>query len=174
MLYYEAVKYGFHEMNNARDRYINACSVVGKPLNKQLILRYLEIHAVITSPITSHFSEYTWREALGKQGSVMHARWPTMGPVDDTLLARKDYIDRLLRESRLAMFATQKPPKKGKAPPAPVAPPKEVKVFVASAFPDWQEAVIALVKEVVEKVGRSGSVAMAMPLNVQLNSSLYS
>lgn len=66
MLYYDVCKFGFHELTNARDRYINVCNTVGIPMNKNMILRYIEIQAIIMCPIIPHFSEYVWREVLHK------------------------------------------------------------------------------------------------------------
>ena len=77
----------------------------------------------------------------------MHARWPELNPADTTLLASKDYVDRLLRESRFAM----QPPKKKKGPVVPFVPPTAAKIFVASEFPDWQNSVIAVMQEMAEK-----------------------
>ena len=81
-----------------------------------------------------------------------------MESVDECLLASKDYVDRVLRESRLALLsATQpkkKPAKPGKAvsavPDTPPVPPKEGRIYIASSFPDWQEAAMAVLKEAYE------------------------
>lgn len=66
MLYYEACKYGFHELSNARDRYILFCSTTGEPLNKDLVLCYIEVQALLMAPILPHFCEFTWRTILQK------------------------------------------------------------------------------------------------------------
>ena len=151
MTYYDAVKFGYHGMVNARDRYLNFCTTVNEKPHVDLIKRFMEVHAIIMSPIIPHFSEFVWRDLLKKQGSVLHARWPKAGPVDETLGASKEYFERTTRDIRLSLQAELKPKvKKGQAPP-PVIPPNAAKVFVTKKFPDWELAVIEVLKEIVGK-----------------------
>lgn len=151
MLYYDACKNGFHELLNARDRYLNACTTLNVPIHKELFLRFVEVVAIIMSPIIPHFCEHVWREVLGKSGSVTRQPWPKMAEVDISLLAAKDYVDRLIREGRLSIISATAPKKKKKQqqPEAPAAPPKEGRVYVAKRFPAWQEAAISVLKDML-------------------------
>ena len=60
MLYYDALKYGFHEMLNARDRYIQACAASSSSWNPALISKFVDRLILMMSPITPHFSEHVW------------------------------------------------------------------------------------------------------------------
>jgi leucyl-tRNA synthetase len=66
MLYYEAVKYAYHELTNAKDRYVNVCSTIGQSLNAAVVRRYVEVQSLLMSPIIPHFCDHVWTEVLGK------------------------------------------------------------------------------------------------------------
>jgi leucyl-tRNA synthetase len=71
MLYYEAVKFAFHELTNAKDRYVLASTTLNTPMNKKILERYLEVQAVLMAPIIPHFSEHVWRDLLKKVSHII-------------------------------------------------------------------------------------------------------
>lgn len=84
--------------------------------------------------------------------------------MDDTLLAAKDYVDRLMREARLTILnVTQPKKKKGPKVDVPVLPPTEGRVYVAKKFPEWQESVVAVLKE-LSKSGPLPDLKALVPL----------
>lgn len=62
MLYKEALLTGFFELQTARDQY-REFETSG--LNEELVFRFIEIQALVLSPICPHSSEYIWK-LLGK------------------------------------------------------------------------------------------------------------
>lgn len=63
MLFKEALKSGFFELQAARDKYRELSVMEG--MNRGLIMRFIEVQAVILSPICPHVAEHVW-ELLGK------------------------------------------------------------------------------------------------------------
>jgi len=57
---------GFFELQVARDTYrFN----VGQQMNKQLVMRFIEVQALLLCPITPHWSEHIWK-LLGHAESI--------------------------------------------------------------------------------------------------------
>lgn len=62
MMFKEALKVGFFELQAARDKY-RELSLEG--MSQKLILRFIEVQALVLSPICPHVSEFVW-SLLGK------------------------------------------------------------------------------------------------------------
>lgn len=62
MMYKEALKYGFFELQSARDRYRE----ISETMHAGLILRFIEVQLVLLSPICPHITEYIWMNILKK------------------------------------------------------------------------------------------------------------
>ena len=62
MLFKEALKSGFFELQAARDKYRELCSEGG--MHADLVTRYIETQAKLMSPICPHVAEHVW-ELLG-------------------------------------------------------------------------------------------------------------
>lgn len=67
MLFKEALKSGFFELQAARDKYRELCSEAG--MHGELVTRYIATQAVLMSPICPHVAEYVW-ELLGNVSSI--------------------------------------------------------------------------------------------------------
>lgn len=63
MLYKEALRTGFFEFQAARDKYLQLSVLDG--VNVTLIMKYIELQAIVLSPICPHICEYIWG-LLGK------------------------------------------------------------------------------------------------------------
>jgi leucyl-tRNA synthetase len=50
----------------ARDAYREACTSAGIGMHRDVVLRYIELQALMMSPIAPHWSEYIWLEILKK------------------------------------------------------------------------------------------------------------
>ena len=48
---------------------------------KALVLRYLEVQAIMLSPICLHVCEHVW-SLLVKDGNILNTAWPVAGVVD--------------------------------------------------------------------------------------------
>jgi leucyl-tRNA synthetase len=78
MLYREALKYSYYDLQNAKGEYRKAttmpqCSAdselakeVYEGMHKDLALRFIELQALLMAPITPHWSEYLWTTVLKK------------------------------------------------------------------------------------------------------------
>merc|ERR1712203_606072 len=63
-----------------------------RKMNKPLVMRYLEWQLIVVSVIAPHFSEHCWG-LMGKEGSVLDARFPEpTAPVDSVLAMQGAYI----------------------------------------------------------------------------------
>ncbi|RUS29537.1 hypothetical protein BC938DRAFT_480538 [Jimgerdemannia flammicorona] len=148
MLYRDALKFGFYELQTARDWYQQVIAVEG--MHRDLVMRFVEVQTILLAPITPHWSEHVWREILKKPDSVTNARFPTpRSEVDQSLLEAAEYIRRTVKSVRDLELATQKKKGKGKAVANEYDPtkPKSLRVFVATRFPEWQDAGIEVLRE---------------------------
>jgi leucyl-tRNA synthetase len=132
MLYYEVVKYGFHEMLNARDRYLLVCSTLKLNPHADLVSLFINNMMIMMSPIIPHFCDFVWTRLLKNPSSIMYSRWPTTNETLDSLLSSKDYIDKLIKDAR-GIFSRK--------------PGKNLEIFFAQDFPDWQNLVTSVMKE---------------------------
>ncbi len=84
-------------------------------MNRDLIIRFIEIQAVLLAPITPHVSEYIWTKLLKKGGSVRVAHWPNRGNIDEMVLKQNSYLRNTIHTMRLKRDVYMKPrkPKKG-------------------------------------------------------------
>ncbi|KAF9914119.1 cytosolic leucyl tRNA synthetase [Lobosporangium transversale] len=144
--YREAVMFAFYELTAARDFYREACALMETPMNKELIMRYIEVQTLVISPIVTHWSEHVWGKLLGKEGLVVNARWPKSGPVDEDVLQEVDYLRRQITNVRSTETQANKKKKKGKADVFDPAKPKKITILIASKFPEWQETAIEVLK----------------------------
>lgn len=146
MNYKDALKYGFFEMQIARDWYREITADVGMHID--VIKYWIRISALIVQPIIPHFSEHIWSTILGEQQSVQLARWPTPSkPVDRAIFDSGAYIRATVKSIREAEGQLLKKVKsKGGAPFDP-RKPKTVRIFVATSFPEWQDKVVQAVKD---------------------------
>lgn len=57
MMFKEALRTGFFELQAARDKY-RELSLEG--MNRSLVLKFIQIQALLLSPICPHVSEHVW------------------------------------------------------------------------------------------------------------------
>lgn len=84
MLFKEALRTGLFEFQKSRDSYRELCGG-NNNMHGDLVLEFIERQALLMAPICPHMAEHIW-ELLGKKGSILHARWPVAGEVDDKLI----------------------------------------------------------------------------------------
>jgi leucyl-tRNA synthetase len=61
-----ALKSSLYDFQSTRDFYREATTSAGIGMHRDLILRYIELQALLITPIAPHWAEYAWREILGK------------------------------------------------------------------------------------------------------------
>jgi len=151
--YKDALKYGFYELQSARDWYREVTSDAG--MHRDLVLYWIRVAALVITPLAPHFAEHIHSGILRAPTSVQNARWPTPATaVDDNVLAAGLYMRGTLKTIRdaettlLKMLAKGAKGKKGAAAAQAFDParPKSVRVYVATEFPAWQNRAVDAVR----------------------------
>ena len=143
MLFKEALRTGFFEMQAARDKYRELTSASGG-MHRKLVNQFIEWQAIALCAICPHLTEFLWQDILGRKTSILNARWPALGEVDEVTIKSSEYLMEATREFRLKLKQATLPAKakKGAAPKAPERP-THATIFVAKTYPPWQCAVLS-------------------------------
>lgn len=59
-------------------------------MHRDLVRQFIELQALLITPIAPHWAEYVWREILGKDTSIQNALYPDVSSPDPVLLAVRD------------------------------------------------------------------------------------
>ena len=145
--YKDALKYGFFELQSARDWYREITADIGG-MHVDLVKHWIEIAALLATPIAPHFTEHLWSTVLGKPESIQFALWPTpASAVDAAAIEAGSYMRGTIKTIRDAELNLIKKLSRGKSAPYDPKKPKAVRVYVASRFPEWQNECVEAVKE---------------------------
>lgn len=110
-------------------------------MQRALIKRFVEVEALILSPISPHIADHIWRDVLHKDGFIWKdGKWPTPAkPVDQSLLDQSSYLETILNVFRIQIqkHCQGGKAKKGKAPAVKNPPPTEAEIVYAEQFPEW-------------------------------------
>ncbi|KAF8792340.1 leucine--tRNA ligase, cytoplasmic-like [Argiope bruennichi] len=142
MLYKEALRTCFFEFQAARDKYREL--TVKEQMNRDLVLKFIEIQLLLLSPICPHLCEHLWK-LLGKKESIMKAKWPKAAPVDSVLLKASAYFMDVVHTFRLRQKNLKG--KKG----VPVTKPTHAIIWVARTFPPWQSLVLQTLQKLYKE-----------------------
>jgi len=148
MLYKDVLKYGFFELQIARDNYRELCSE-SEQMNLCLIKRFIEVQVILLAPICPHISDYIY-QFLHPGTTIMNAKWPTAGKIDQSLIDSCNYLMNTAHDFRLRIksykiqLAGDK--SKGAKTQSPLIP-IHATVFVARSYPSWQTFVINELKQ---------------------------
>nr|KAG5701780.1 hypothetical protein BaRGS_000770 [Batillaria attramentaria] len=112
-LFKEALRTGFFEFQGKRDKYRE---VETEGMHHDLVFRFIEVQALLMTPICPHMAEHIWGELqtarTGSKGeSIMHAPWPVAGPVDELLIRSSEYLMDAAHEFRLRLKSALNPGK---------------------------------------------------------------
>ena len=145
--YKDALKYGFFELQSARDWYREITADTGG-MHVDLVKYWIEIATLLAAPIAPHFTEHLWSTVLGKPRSIQLASWPTpTSTVDTAAVEAGNYMRGTIKTIRDAELTLIKKLSRGKSAPYDPKKPKSVRVYVASKFPEWQTECVDAVKE---------------------------
>lgn len=173
-----ALKAAYYDFSNARDFYREACNAAGIKMHKDLVLKYIELQALVMTVITPHWSEYIWLEVLKKPETIQKALYPEVPAAKANLTAAREYVRNTSSNINSAESTQQKRAAKGKLSTFDPKKPKKLTVFVTDRFPAWQEKYIDLVrenwdaeanaqkiddKELNGRIGKMGEMKKAMP-----------
>lgn len=141
--YRDALKHGFFELQNIRDRYRDATTLNGSiGMNWNLIKRFMEIQVLLLTPLVPHFSEFIWSKILGKSSSVVNERFPKAEDIDESLLQASSYLQNVTHELRVTLQSDMRS-KKGTPK---VLEANSADIYVAIAYPKWQEDAISILR----------------------------
>ncbi|KAG6334276.1 hypothetical protein ID866_4816 [Astraeus odoratus] len=149
----DALKYGFYELQNIRDWYREVTSDVG--MHVDLVKYWIRVSTLLITPIAPHFAEHIWTEFLKEPKSIQLALWPEPGRVADrAVIEAGAYMRSTLKMIRDAETTLLKKMQKGKkgakggdGPSFDPKLPKSVRIYVASRFPEWQDACVQTIKD---------------------------
>lgn len=150
-------------------------------MHRDIILRYIELQALLLTPITPHWSEYVWLEVLKKvcfpenfhlskgihilrlliiflieqPDTIQNALFPNVPEPSPALSSALIYVRTTSSNitSSEATFARKL--SKGKTVSFDPRKPKKLTIFAAKKFPSWQEKYIDLVREAFDEVSLS-------------------
>lgn len=146
------MKYGFYEMQSARDWYREVTSDVG--MHAELVEYWIRISALLILPIAPHYSEHVWTAILGEHDTVQNARWPTpaQAPSPVTLEAGQYMrtVTKNLRDAELGLLKKMNKGKQAQKMPYDPKQPRSARMYVATGFPQWQDACVQIVKDVYD------------------------
>jgi leucyl-tRNA synthetase len=142
-----ALKSALYDFTSARDFYREASIAAGIKMHKDLILRYIELQALLLAVIAPHWSEYIWLEVLKKPSTIQNALYPVVPAARADLTATREYVRATSSNITSAEAAQQKKKAKGKDIGYDLKKPKKLTIFAAAKFPAWQEKYIDLVRE---------------------------
>ncbi|PWZ02057.1 leucyl-tRNA synthetase [Testicularia cyperi] len=146
-LYKDATKFGFYELQTARDLYREATADVG--MHVDLVLMWIRVQALLITPIAPHYAEHVWRSLLGETSSIQKARFPQpSAPVDNSTTEALAYISgtvKTVRDAEILLSKKSKGKKDASASNYNERAPKECRMFVAKNFPAWQNTCVDVV-----------------------------
>jgi leucyl-tRNA synthetase len=152
--YKDALKFGFYELQTARDWYREVTSDIG--MHAELVRYWIRTAALLVAPIAPHFTEHIWSSLsiLAEPESIQLARWPTPSkPVDETIIESVAYMRSTIKTIRDAEITLVKKMAKAKGGQASFDPkkPKSVRIYVTTEFPEWQDQCVQAVKDSYSK-----------------------
>ncbi|XP_068628221.1 leucine--tRNA ligase, cytoplasmic [Battus philenor] len=145
LLFKEALKSGFFELQAARDKYRELCS--DSLMHVDVVMLYIEVQAKLMSPICPHVAEHVW-ELLGNKQSILHSKWPAAGEIDEVAVKASTYLMEAAHSFRIYLknHCAVKKPKKGETP-KPEKKPNKAVIWVAKEYPKWQHIILSTLKE---------------------------
>ena len=145
--YKAALKTGFYDFTSSRDFYRESCIASSTPMHAGLIREFIELQALLITPVAPHWADYIYQEVLGHPTTIQNALWPSVDQPNPSLTAARDYVRSTSSAILSAEGAQQKRKDKGKTTSFDPKKPKKLTIFYAAAYPAWQDAYIELVRQ---------------------------
>jgi len=128
-------------------------------MHADLVRYWISVAALLASPIAPHFAEHIWRGILQHPTTIQRALWPTPPrQVDLPTIDAGTYMRSLVktvRDAELTLLKKLGKAKGAKPPPFDPKKPRAVRVYVATRFPEWQDACVQAVQAAcVPETGR--------------------
>lgn len=105
----------------------------------KLVRRFLEVEAIMMSPILTYFTEYMWRFVLKNAGSVKNARWPEPDAAINVGLVRSvQFVLQTARAVRLKIIDDQKK----RAKKNDTKEWETITIIIATEYPEYQKRIL--------------------------------
>eukprot|EP00727_Mastigamoeba_balamuthi_P001131 m51a1_g11014 putative leucyl-trna synthetase (1104) ;mRNA; r:382753-386680 len=161
--YRQALVHALFDLQSARDLYRSVCEALGVTMKRSLVVRFVEVQAIMLSPIAPHFADHVWRHLLHKTGFIWSdARWPQAGQVDEQVLSQNEYVERVLASIRVTIRDHCDPAKAAKRlkaaglPPQKSIPaPTDASITIARSFPEWTVRTYEILNKLFDANGGS-------------------
>lgn len=160
-----AMKSGFFDLQSSRDWYRENCRASGIGMHVDLVRRFVELQALLLTPVAPHWADSVWRELLHKDTSIQNALYPTVPNPDPSLVATIEYIKSTASSVTQAEAGQIKKLQKGKQAAFDPTKEKKLTVYIAAAFPAWQQQYRSIVKQTYESTGSVDSKTVAGQIN---------
>lgn len=118
-------------------------------MHQKLILKFIEIQAIILSPICPHVAEHVW-SLLGKPNSILKALWPIVPEHDPILISSGSYLVQAAHDFRLRLKSylsalAAKGAKRGSST-GPAEKPTHGTIWIAKSYPKWQSIILSVLQ----------------------------
>ncbi|PVI05866.1 leucyl-tRNA synthetase [Periconia macrospinosa] len=145
-MYKAALKSGYYDFTAARDFYREVTKAAGLGMHEDLVKRYIELQALLLTPIAPHWSDYVWQEVLSKTDTIQNALWPEVPASDSGLTAAREFVR--TTQSNITSSEGQAVKRLAKGKEALFDPKKEktITIFSAKAWPAWQKKYIDILR----------------------------
>ena len=145
--YKAALKPALYDFTSARDFYREALTAASEPMHAGVLRKYIELQALLITPIAPHWADYIYQEVLEHPGTVQNALWPDVPKADPSLTAAREYVRAISSAITSAEAQQQKRKEKGKMTHYDPKLPKKLSIFFATSYPGWQDDYIELVRK---------------------------
>ncbi|KAJ9649428.1 cytosolic leucyl tRNA synthetase [Coniosporium tulheliwenetii] len=142
-----ALKSGFYDFTAARDFYREATKAANLGMHADLTRRYIELQALMLTPIAPHWAEQIYLEVLKQPSTIQNALWPSVSDPSPSLTAAREYVRATSSNINSAEGQQQKKIAKGKNVSYDPKKEKKLTIFMARKYPAWQDKYIDLVRE---------------------------
>lgn len=145
--YKAALKSALYDFTSCRDFYRESCIASSTPMHSGLVRKYVELQALLLTPVAPHWADFIYQELLQKPSTIQNALWPEVPTADVSLTAAREFVRATSSAITSAEAAQQKRKDKGKATHFDPKKPKKLTIFFAAAYPAWQDAYLELVRQ---------------------------
>ncbi|GLJ16023.1 hypothetical protein SUGI_0265820 [Cryptomeria japonica] len=159
MMFREALKTGFYDLQAARDEYRLSCGLGG--MNRDLLWRFMDIQTRLITPLCPHYAEHVWKEVLKKDGFAVRSGWPTAESPDLTLQRANKYLQDTIVSMRKLLQKQMSAPKKAKkgttnsAKESEELKPSVGLLYVAEEYKDWKATCLGILQDKYDRNSRS-------------------
>ncbi|GLJ54348.1 hypothetical protein SUGI_1166650 [Cryptomeria japonica] len=159
MMFREALKTGFYDLQAARDEYRLSCGLGG--MNRDLLWRFMDVQTRLITPICPHYAEHVWKEVLKRDGFAVRSGWPAAESPDLTLQRANKYLQDTIVSMRKLYQKQMSGPKKAKKDTSnPATGPEELKpsiglLYVEEEYKDWKAICLRILQDKYDRNSHS-------------------